>query len=1257
MKSFSRFAVGRLLLIFCGVCAQGAEDVFSKAAWIWTAKPDAICHLRRAFEAAGEVKSASVQITADNGYELYVNGAFVGSDVGVESAVWQSVESYEIGPLLGKGRNVVAVRATDLGGQAGLICAVTVEFAGGERSEIVSDSTWRVSSSADPTGFAEKNYREEGVWGDATVIGRNGVAPWGKLSSGGTSRTSGKSVARGFKEGGADFEFPSPLIFVRGRTPESSTAGSPQAVWRIGNSRACLEIDTLGPSMAGYRLALLTRGGLAGTNSYREEILFGEAGGLVGSATVSHNGRTVFFSRVAPGEKFWRVCALNSRNRTLKILTSGPFHDFDPEPLADGRVVFSSTRIGNREEYHGNMARSLFIMNGDGSGIEAITHHIVADLEPRVTANGNIVFVRQDNFMERAKVEMHIHSVRPDGTAGQVLLGPDRGALGYNAANAAEENGLWLRSFGFGSPAPLPDGRVAALSSAGLVISGNAIRPKVTLRPAVELVDIAPLPDGRLLCTLGGHVGLGVLDVEKNEVTRIYAKAPLDGHSVVFAGKRTAPTLPRAAVEEAKEKSQPTGFLLGQSVYLTRQSNVDISRVKAIRVIEGRPFATRSARHPYDHLGVEAIDLGTVPVAPDGSFYIEAPADRALSIQAVDGEGRSVVNELSWIYVRPGEQRSCVGCHSQQDVAPGNLGQIMALRRGPVKLLGGRDAHRWRGNNAANGGVLNMQFERMREVGSINAHERTAAEWIQSLGAGDIGMRVAACQCLAMLREKSAAPALKTLLKDEAAEVRMNAALALAMCGRRESIALLFDVLDDADGAVSQAAAAALENISGAKNGFNGFAPIGERKKAAAEWKRKIDVDALESQLIARLGDEDTLNALGRVGTAAAVAPILDFARGKAAGDLRARVAALRALGAIGCREAVPELAKILRESSAVKTNGPGDHEFGWTQAPVQMAAAAAEALGRIGGNEAETVLIQTFASLRDFWEFSFRTADHDWLMGCHASPAHYRIIEALERIGSARIATIVPEIIRSIPIDPDRAVLFENDAYETVAANLIARSGLREMVVKSCATTLFGEATAADFVSAVTNSPPAVSVGPMSPRARAAQILSIVCNAGDAALLRDALVKSRAAAVSAERSWVCFYLARALGKIGDKSSSELLASILTGEPTEVALGVLVPPNVFVFEAMTPVFRAAAADALGRIGSSASVQTLLDAAASAENALDVRNASAGALIWLATSENASRIKTVAASCPETSTRKLLFQACEMGIQSQPSKTQ
>ena len=73
---------------------------------------------------------------------------------------------------------------------------------------------------------------------------------------------------------------------------------------------------------------------------------------------------------------------------------------------------------------------------------------------------------------------------------------------------------------------------------------------------------------------------------------------------------------------------------------------------------------------------MKTVELGTVPLAPDGSFSIEVPADMPLALQAVDAEGRSELNEMSWLYVRPGERRSCTGCHQPREAAPHRLPAI-----------------------------------------------------------------------------------------------------------------------------------------------------------------------------------------------------------------------------------------------------------------------------------------------------------------------------------------------------------------------------------------------------------------------------------------------------------------------------------------------------------------------------------------------------------------------------------------------------
>ncbi len=56
--------------------------------------------------------------------------------------------------------------------------------------------------------------------------------------------------------------------------------------------------------------------------------------------------------------------------------------------------------------------------------------------------------------------------------------------------------------------------------------------------------------------------------------------------------------------------------------------------------------------------------LGYVPVEPDGSILAKVPADSALTISVIDKSGRAFQTHTNWLQVRPGETRTCNGCHS-----------------------------------------------------------------------------------------------------------------------------------------------------------------------------------------------------------------------------------------------------------------------------------------------------------------------------------------------------------------------------------------------------------------------------------------------------------------------------------------------------------------------------------------------------------------------------------------------------------------
>jgi hypothetical protein len=122
----------------------------------------------------------SATVTSDNGYELYFNGIFKGSG----SAWWQS-QTY--GLTMQPGKNVLAIRAIDAGGVAGLLADLTVN---GQR--LGSNVTWKVSLNA-PANWTDVNFNDC-KWVNATEYGSYGVSPWFTNVSGMPVDTFGKWI-------------------------------------------------------------------------------------------------------------------------------------------------------------------------------------------------------------------------------------------------------------------------------------------------------------------------------------------------------------------------------------------------------------------------------------------------------------------------------------------------------------------------------------------------------------------------------------------------------------------------------------------------------------------------------------------------------------------------------------------------------------------------------------------------------------------------------------------------------------------------------------------------------------------------------------------------------------------------------------------------------------------------------------------------------------------------------------------------------
>jgi mono/diheme cytochrome c family protein len=106
---------------------------------------------------------------------------------------------------------------------------------------------------------------------------------------------------------------------------------------------------------------------------------------------------------------------------------------------------------------------------------------------------------------------------------------------------------------------------------------------------------------------------------------------------------------------------------------------IERGSVKYLRVVQEIPKSVSAQcggpwlQYPLvsyaGHLALKCL-LGEVPVAPDGSVSFRAPANHGLYFSALDENHQEIQRMRAMTEIRPGETRSCVGCHDPRTAAP-----------------------------------------------------------------------------------------------------------------------------------------------------------------------------------------------------------------------------------------------------------------------------------------------------------------------------------------------------------------------------------------------------------------------------------------------------------------------------------------------------------------------------------------------------------------------------------------------------------
>jgi len=527
--------------------------------------------------------------------------------------------------------------------------------------------------------------------------------------------------------------FQAPLVFIKGDL-------KPTNVFQIPLSRTSYTTTDSGPV---YRMGRsICRLETQKPDAPCRE-LFSEGKGYVGDLEVSYDGkRLLFCRRGGDDDPWWHICEMNADGSGLRQLTRGYFHDVNPNYMPDGRIVFSTSRTGLRDEYHGYCAVGLATMQADGSDIRIIGLNFGGDAEPVVGQDGRILFTRLEVIYSRMKTEWNLLSVLPDGTQSLTLYGPESREFWSKRYLAVAASPPRHRVLAFSQPQQFPDGRILLNSFDGPFVIGPRKHEQELLFPDPRMAITTPYPmDQNTLLVAAGERpmkkdkkglstfdreapvdhGLYLLDLKEKQLKLIYNDPKTaDFEARPLVSRKCPPIIP----EQSREEESFIARMDCQSVFRSRNPLVR-ERARYVRVVEGLPIVTRYQTHVgggiawKQHGGAVARILGTVPLAPDGSFSLDVPADRLIHVQALDSNWHIMDDQLIWMHLRPGENRGCMGCHEEPDVSPRATGGYMqAASQPPIACLPHPDNFRYRGKIWLKGSVRRHDEERMRTVNS-----------------------------------------------------------------------------------------------------------------------------------------------------------------------------------------------------------------------------------------------------------------------------------------------------------------------------------------------------------------------------------------------------------------------------------------------------------------------------------------------------------------------------------------------------------
>ena len=394
------------------------------------------------------------------------------------------------------------------------------------------------------------------------------------------------------------------------------------------------------------------------------------------------------------------IYEINADGTGLRQVTSGGGNDFDPLYLPDGCILFTSSRDNEMDEYNHSPAEHLYSCDIDGGDLHRQSFNQSDDFDPELLADGRVVYTRWEHYGTMNRFPLFF--TNPDGTGTFHFFGPhDRNF--FHAVPAPDGRVVAIESTRINGDA----GPLAVLKleqgPADPATGGDALHWDV-LTPQVNNSGM-PWPYGAFKYPrpLGGNTfvasytlpaateadadyGLYTFTLEQHGAGTVADPATFSVANLTFLyndpatqeydAQLLAPHAKPPVIPSVVDNTLDYGVFLAQDVFNRGTNDGQEVPVRGVDAIDSIAVIASIPTRPGDMNDFSANEferraiIGFAPVESDGSFRIKVPADTPLSFATLDSHGRGFVVKRTQLFVRPGEEfNKCTGCH--EDRVPG----------------------------------------------------------------------------------------------------------------------------------------------------------------------------------------------------------------------------------------------------------------------------------------------------------------------------------------------------------------------------------------------------------------------------------------------------------------------------------------------------------------------------------------------------------------------------------------------------------